>query len=219
MKAKITTKAAPKRVLVISDVDGTLVKGSLVLNHAVSLHKAGVIDLGELPALWLANLKNEKIITQLAEAYREAIVGLGVKELAVSSFLKELSSNETNFYSSLKQLVELQQAGADVLLISGSPNFLVSSFARSFGFKAAASKYHRDRRQRFTGKVTGMFSAGAKEAHLKTVDITQYDEVIAYGDTSSDAPLFALAHRSYLVDPSPETAALFADRMLQIIEA
>lgn len=205
------------RKLVVSDVDGTLVRGSLVLNHAVNLHREGHIDLGELPDQWEADKKNEVLISALADAYRTAITGKSLKDLDVPNFVRGLIADDKNFYSALNRLVELHKDGADVILISGSPNYLVNRFGKSFGFKSVASKYHRDRTQRLNGKVTGMFTAGAKQAYIDALDVSEYDEIYAFGDTASDAPLFSVAHHSVLVDPSKETFKNFGKTVQEVI--
>lgn len=205
------------RKLVVSDVDGTLVRGSLVLNHAVNLHREGHIDLGELPDQWEADKKNEVLISALAQAYRDAIVGKGMKDLAVNDFVRKLVSDDKNFYSSLERLVKLKEDGADVILISGSPQYLVGRFGRTYGFKSMASRYHRDKGQKINGRVTGMFTADAKAAYLRTLDVSSYDEILAFGDTQSDAPLFAVADRSVLVDPSAETLEVFKSSVHEVL--
>jgi HAD superfamily phosphoserine phosphatase-like hydrolase len=205
------------RTIIISDVDGTLVRGSLVLNHAVKLHEMGVIDLGPLPALWRADMKNEDLIKRLAEAYRTAIVGKTAKELYVDTFIADLVADPKNFYSSLQRLVELKEAGAEVVLISGSPNFLVERFGKHFGFSAAASKYRRDRSRRFTGECRGMFTGDAKKRYISRMKLADYGHVMAFGDTESDAPLFAVAHHSVLVDPNGATHATLAELVHEII--
>ena len=199
--------SAGPRTIVLSDVDGTLVRGSLVLDHAVWLHSTGAIDLGDIPKLWLADQKNEVLISKLAEAYREAIFGKSVKELRAHEFINSLMKLEGKFYSALDRLKEAHTAGHDVVLISGSPQFLVGAFARRFGFTAIGSIYHRDSFRRMNGLVTGMFGAEAKQKVIEKLSLERYQMIFAYGDTSSDLPLLQAAHHSVLVDPSPETLA------------
>lgn len=193
------------KTLVLSDVDGTLVRGSLVLDHAIMLHERGVIDLGTLPARWLKEPKNEKLIHQLAEAYRMAIAGKKTSELHIPEFLDSLLADPHKMYSSLERLTRHKLAGHEVVLISGSPQFLVGPFARRFGFRAVGSRYHRLRDHRLTGTVTGMFGAAAKRVEVSRMELSSYENIISYGDTSSDLPLLEVAHYSVLVDPHEET--------------
>lgn len=206
---EITTVAVVTKSIVLSDVDGTLIRGSLVLDHAVWLHAQKVIDLGDIPAKWLANQKNELLIMELAEAYRDAINGMALKELRVAEYMVEVMSTEKKFYSVLERLKLAHAAGEKVILISGSPQYLVGHFARIFGFTAIGSTYHRDKTRKLNGQVTGMFTADAKKRAIAKLNLESYARVTAYGDTSSDMPLLAAAHYSVLVDPSPETLALY----------
>lgn len=203
--------------IALSDVDGTIVRGSLVLDHACSIHKQGIINLGDLPEIWQEDQKSEEKIVALAEAYREALIGKRQSELGVSKFLDDLFANDNKFYSTLNKLKELQSEGAEVHLISGSPSFLVGPFARRLGMRHAGSLYNRTRPGHFTGKVRLMAVGSAKRDYVSSLQVNRYNEVHAFGDTSSDAPLFDVAHHSTLVDPSEQTEALFAGKVSQII--
>lgn len=191
--------------VVLSDVDGTVVRGSLVLQHAISLHETGIINLGDLPAIWRAEMKNEHHITGLAVAYQQAITGMNVADLNVDGFIDSICENSANFYSSLARLITLKSAGAEVVLVSGSPDFLVGNFGNRFGFGHAASKYALDSTGRLTGHIEGMFSAPAKRAYVNSLNLAGYRDIFAFGDTSSDVPLFEAASYSVLVDPNEET--------------
>lgn len=203
--------------IALSDVDGTIVRGSLVLDHACSIHEQGIVDLGELPEIWKADQKSEENIVALAEAYKESLVGMRQSELGVPKFLDKLFSDEGKFYSTLEKLKELQAEGAEIHLISGSPSFLVGPFARRLGMRHAGSLYSRTRPGHFTGKVRLMAVGGAKRDYVASLHVDRYDEIHAFGDTSSDAPLFDVAHYSTLVDPSAHTESLFAGKVTSII--
>lgn len=203
--------------IALSDVDGTIVRGSLVLDHACSIHKQGIINLGDLPEIWKADQKSEEKIVALAEAYRDALIGKRQSELGISKFLDDLFANDNKFYSTLDTLKELQSDGAEVHLISGSPSFLLGPFARRLGMRHAGSLYSRTRPGHFTGKVRLMAIGSAKRDYVTSLKVNRYKEVHAFGDTSSDAPLFDVAHHSTLVDPSAQTEALFAGKVQSII--
>lgn len=198
-------KKTQLKTIILSDIDGTLVRGSLVLRHAVFLHKNGICDMGDHARAWMRDQKNESLITALAETYREAIIGFTVEDLRVAEFIDDIVSDSDNFYSTLDTLVEHHHDGAPVLLISGSPEFLVESFADAFGFEHSASFYARDELGRFTGDCIGMFSGDAKRKFIAALDLSGYDRILAFGDTQSDAPLFERAHHSTLVEPSSVT--------------
>lgn len=201
----------------LSDVDGTITRGSLVLDHATMLHTRGIINLGELPAQWNADKKNETLITALAEAYRREIVGLTHESMLVKEFINE-TVRGGNFYETLSRLEQATNEGHDVVLISGSPEFLVSEFASHFGFTGIGSSYFTCENGRITGEVNGMFHAEAKREVIASLNIrSSYNEVHAYGDTMSDEPLFDAADWSVLVQPTEETLNAVAHKIDELI--
>lgn len=191
--------------IVLSDIDGTIVRGSLVLEHACYAHKEGILDLEDLPNNWNANRKDENLITKLAEAYRESIVGMTADDLHASDFVKSYADVSDNFYSTIERLVEAKKNGYTVVLISGSPSYLVTPFARKFGFRSKGSNYKRDSEGRFTGECLGMFNADSKRRHVASLKPARYSRVVAYGDTASDLPLLEVADYSVLVSPTNTT--------------
>lgn len=191
--------------LVLSDIDGTILRGSLVLQHAVYLHELGVINTGLLSHQWTNDKKNDQLIGDLATAYKNGITGKTIQELLVDEFLETITSNEENFYSSIRLIQTLQTQGADVILISGSPDFLVNKFGALYGFKTAGSSYYKDSQERFTGHIKAMFTYDAKQEYISTLELHDLEMITAFGDTQSDAPLFEVANYSFLVDPNSNT--------------
>lgn len=190
---------------VLSDVDGTLTRGSFVLDHAVFLHEQGIIDVGEEKDAWLASPKDENAITRLANAYREGIVGLTAEDLQVDKFVRDYMSDHSKFYSTLQELRIFRNRGWEVQLISGSPSFLISPFAKENGFFGKGSDYVIDKHGRFTGEVEGMFGGDAKRAFVQKLNLSRMKRVIAYGDTTSDAPLLDEADHKVIVAPNEHT--------------
>lgn len=203
--------------IALSDVDGTIVRGSLVLDHACSIHEQGIVNLGDLPEIWKEDQKSEEKIVALAEAYRDALVGKRQSELGVPKFLDKLLADSNRFYSTLDKLKNLQAQGVEVHLISGSPSFLVGPFARRLGMSHAGSLYHKTRPGHFTGQVRLMAIGSAKRDYVTSLNVNRFGKVYAFGDTASDAPLFDVAHHSTLVDPSAHTESVFAGKVHSII--
>lgn len=205
--------------IILSDVDGTITRGSLVLEHASAMHFSGQIDLGGLPAAWADNKKDEAIISKLAEAYREEIVGMTLAELGLDAFLDSYTADKGNFYTTLARLEAEKADGAHVVLISGSPNYLVKLFARRFGFEGVGSFYHADASGALTGNVDAMFHATAKRSYVASMGLTESMTVHAYGDTASDVPLFEVAEHSVLVDPNEHTLVACAGMYQELLHA
>lgn len=200
--------------VVLSDVDGTIVRGSLVLDHAVYLHDEGIIDLGVLPSQWLVDRKNEGLIARLAEQYRKNITGFSVADLRVDEFLDSYLNSPDAFYSVFYRLVAYRNRGASVLLISGSPDYLVENFANRFGFIGIGSVYVTNSNGVISGDIKGMFSASSKRevvCSLRGRHIAR-----AFGDTKSDFPLIESAEVGYLVEPNESTLRVAPHGVRQI---
>jgi len=192
--------------LFITDMDGTLTKGSIVLEHAGFLIEKGLIkDDGSYQA-WNVDRKNEKLIVAVAENYRKEITGKTIDELHVDEFIQSALENESNWYSTLKNLQRERKQGHDVVIISGSSNFLVQGVAKALGFVGVGTWYYTDEQGRLTGEVNGMFGFEAKDKWIKeNLDLENYVMVTGLGDTASDFAIFAHSDYSILVEPTKET--------------
>lgn len=191
--------------LFLSDVDGTLVKRSLMLSHAGFLLKHGLISDNGIYDAWRQDVKNEDLISHLAEHYRFEIIGKTVNDLHVSDYLSTYLANNNNVYSTLEKLCEEKEKGNDVHLVSGSPDFLVERLAMLYGFEWKSSKYYTNKNAEFTGKVKGMYSKRQKQNYVKKLDLSDYSHITALGDTKSDEGLFVFGDYNILVDPSQQT--------------
>jgi phosphoserine phosphatase len=182
------------------------------------MHNEKLIDLGDHPKLWEADRKNESLIGAFAEAYREAIVGMSLEDLRIPEFVDQITADRSNFYSTIDRLEALHGEGYQIHLISGSPGYIVDEFAGRFGFRSAGSLYRRTG-GRFNGKCRLMATAAAKAEYIAKFDSRrQRTHTIAFGDTASDAPLFASADYSVLVSPNDKTEAAIgslADEILR----
>lgn len=205
--------------IALCDVDGTIVKSSLVLSHAVKLSNDGVINVGDLGKDWVKDMKNETIISSLAEAYREEIIGRTADEIGAAEHIVDFISDNRNFYSSvISRLVKMKQSGDDVFLISGSPGFLIEPLAAHFNFVGVGSDYKVNDKKQFTGEIEAMFHGDAKRNFVSKMNLDQYKEIHAYGDTQSDVPLFEKANYSVLVAPNNETRSALQNVVHEIIE-
>lgn len=192
--------------LFITDLDGTLTKKSLVLGHAGYLIENGIMRDTGIYKAWCDDMKNEKLIVALAEEYRHQITGKKVNDLLIHDFIEEFLSDENNWYSTLEMLETARNFGDDVILITGSSDFLVRELAEQLNFDYYATKYHINKDLTLNGEITGMFADFQKsEVIEKYIDLHLYNEVIGLGDTASDFGIFQHCNVNYLVDPTKET--------------
>lgn len=192
--------------LLLTDVDGTLTKESLVLNHAGFLIEKGVIkDDGSFKA-WKQDLKNESLITAVAENYRSGITGLKESDMRASEFVLDFFSQKDKWYETIDDLTAFKSNGFDIYLITGSSDFLVKHLAEELQVDYFATEYLKDENGCFTGKVNGMFSETQKEDCIQwNININKYENIHAWGDTASDYGLFKYANYTRLVEPTKQT--------------
>lgn len=198
-----------KRDLIISDLDGTLTKKSLVLEHYGYLIKNDIVEDDGTYKAWSMDMKNEKLITECAMSYQRAIIGKSINELEVMDFVTEFVYNDDNWHLEVMETLEVARdfGNTDIVLITGSADFLVQPLCEILGFDSFSTIYTRDLKTgKLDGNVIGMFAEGQKsECIQKNIDLHLYNEVIGYGDTASDFGIFQYCHKNYLVEPTKET--------------
>lgn len=201
--------------LILTDVDGTLTKKSVVLSHAGYLVEQGIIkDDGSYEA-WSQDMKNESLIVAVAENYRSQITGLKESDMQAEKFIHEFYTDKKNWYDTLKILRSQVKNGYEVCLVTGSSDFLIKHLADILQCSYHATEYLKDENGRFTGSVNGMFSETQKDDCIQwNYNISEYDIVEAWGDTASDYGLFKHADYNVLVDPTFETLKTLAQKMI-----
>ena len=199
--------------LLLTDVDGTLTRKSVVLSHAGFLIEKGIIqDNGSYEA-WKKDMKNESLIVAVAEHYRSQITGKKESDLMPEEFVKSFLNKKENWYSTLEELKEKNKNGShEIILVTGSSDFLVKELAILLDCKYKATQYLKEN-ERFTGEVVGMFSESQKDSFVqKEVDKSKFSEIEAWGDTVSDYGLFKHAEKITLVEPTEKTLKAVATK-------
>lgn len=195
-----------KNTIILTDLDGTLTRKSLVLEHAGFLIKHGIMTDNGIYKAWQEDMKNEHLIVALAEEYRHQITGKTEKELMCYEFVEEFLDNEENWYNTLEMVTDAQNFGATVVLITGSAEFLVRILAEKLNFDYFATLYHKNKDNTLNGEITGMFSDSHKSEVIENyIDLHLYDDVIGMGDTASDYGIFKHCNYNYLVEPTAQT--------------
>ena len=191
--------------LILTDVDGTLTRKSVVLSHAGFLIEKGTIkDDGSFQA-WKKDVKNESLIVAVAENYRNEITGKTEKEMHAEEFVSQFLEDKKNWYETLDDLKEKILQGFEVILVTGSSDFLVKHLADFLGCSYYATEYLKTN-DRFTGKVKGMFSESQKDDCIQwNINTNEYSYIEAWGDTASDFGLFKHADYRLLVEPTKQT--------------
>lgn len=209
MKAIVNMKDlyAMEGAIFLSDMDGTLTKGSIVLEHAGYLIEKGYIkDDGSYEA-WVKDVKNETLIVAVAENYRHQLKGLKVEDLHVKEFIAKQLEDENKWYSTLGLLKQAKENGNRVVIISGSSDFLVEEIASQLGFEGYGSRYLKDEEGKLNGELVGMFGEESKDELINNELLKGEEDkfIVGLGDTSADNGIFKNANYNILVEPTSQT--------------
>ena len=198
------------------DIDGTLYRNSLMIEHFKKLVKYEVID----PRLWHSNVKYtykewrkrvrhyEDYMLELIDIYIDALKGRKKSDLEFISN-QVIRLNGDIVYKFTRDRIKWHQENRHkVFFISGSPNFLVSKMAEKYGVDAyRGAEYLLDEAGHFTGDVVPMWDSESKDGAIRQL---QHDYQIdleqsyAYGDTNGDLSMLRKVGRPVAINPTQE---------------
>lgn len=101
----------------------------------------------------------------------------------------------------LREIGELRDKGFSIVIVSASPENWIRTWAENIGAGLLATRLEtRDEKQaRLTGRILGHNCHGNEKVRRidQAFDLDSFDEIYAYGDTSGDKPMLALAHHPF----------------------
>ncbi len=198
------------------DIDGTLFRDSLMIEHFKKLLKYEVLD----QALWHTSLKYkyenwkkrrgnyDDYMLELVDIYVEALKGMDRSKMEfVINQVIDLKGDAVYMYTR-DRIARHREQGDLVFFVSGSPDYLVHKMARKYGITdAIGSRYRMDGEDRFTGQVGRMWDAESKQKALAKF-ARQYDldmeASAAYGDTNGDISMFRMSGCPVAFNPTRE---------------
>lgn len=205
-----------KDIVAFFDIDGTLFRNSLMIEHFKKLIKYEVID----NSLWHNKVKPvyedwEKRYGDF-EHYLEIVADIYIEELkgVNKSYIEFIASQVINVngdmvYKYSRDRIEWHKSkGHKVFFISGSPDFLVSKMAEKYGAtEYRGTKYIVDQDNNFTGEIMKMWDSANKQKildeFLSTYDIDLKNSY-AYGDTTGDLSMLRMVGNSVAINPNRE---------------
>jgi len=198
------------------DIDGTLYRNSLMIEHFKKLVKYEVVD----PGVWHTSVKDafiewrkrvgeyEDYMLELVAIYYEALKGRREADLEfISNQVINLNGDIVYKYTR-NQILWHQSQGHKVFFISGSPEFLVRKMALKYeidGYRGTG--YLTDHEGRYTGEVLPMWDSDSKN---KAIDeLTKQYEIdlsksYAYGDTNGDYAMLLKVGHPVAINPAKE---------------
>lgn len=198
------------------DIDGTLYRNSLMIEHFKKMVKYEVID----PGLWHTGVKPaflewrkrvgeyENYMLELVAIYYEALKGRRAADLEfISNQVIHLHGDVVYKYTR-NRILWHQMQGHKVFFISGSPDFLVSKMAEKYqidGYRGTG--YLIDSEGCFTGEVSPMWDSESKnkaiDNFVKAFDI-DLSKSYAYGDTTGDYSMLCRVGNPVAINPARE---------------
>ncbi|MGL4687930.1 MAG: HAD family hydrolase [Fusobacteriaceae bacterium] len=197
------------------DIDGTIYRNSLLIEHFKKLIKYELIDINE----YESNIKNsftlwderkgdyDNYLQDLTGTYVEAIKGLSLQyNNFIADQVVDLKGNRVYKYS--RERVEWHKnQGHKVIFISGSPDFLVKRMAEKMGADDYCGSHYLTTDNKLTGEVKPMWDTPNK---IKAIDVfcEKYNIILkdsyAYGDTNGDYGMLSLVGHPKAINPSRE---------------
>jgi len=195
------------------DIDGTLFRNSLMIEHFKKMIRYEVID----PSLWYGRLREsysewEKRYGDFND-YMDELVQIYVKVLKGinKSYIEFIASQVINInwdkvYRYTRARIKWhKEQGHKIFFISGAPDFLVEKMAEKYqvtDFKA--TQYIVDENNNFTGKVISMWDSDNKQEAINEL-VSQYNVDLkasfSYGDTTGDLSMLKIVGNPVAVNP------------------
>ncbi|MBN1468955.1 MAG: HAD-IB family hydrolase [Fusobacteriaceae bacterium] len=198
------------------DIDGTLYRDSLMIEHFKKLIRYEVVD----PAVWHNNTKKtfhdwdkrqgnyDDYLLELCEIYVESMKGLNRDHVEFISEQVIKLKGERVYKFTRERIRWHQSQGHKIIFISGSPDFLVSKMAKKYGATDfCGSTYLVDENNNFTGEVIPMWDSKSKQKSI--ADFTKkynldLSSSYAYGDTHGDVTMFRAVGHPIAINPAKE---------------
>ncbi len=196
------------------DIDGTIYRNSLLIEHFKMMVKYEYINM----MTWEGKVKEKFIkwekrigdyddyLEELVETYVDALKNYSKSDMDfIARRVIELKGDRVYKYTRDRLKYHLDK-GHKVIIISGSPDFLVGKMAEKYGVKDfRGSEYIIDENGIFTGEVKPMWDAKNKKRVIKqyceeySIDLKKS---YAYGDTTGDFTMFKQVGNAIAINPA-----------------
>jgi HAD superfamily hydrolase (TIGR01490 family) len=214
-------------IVAFFDIDGTIFRNSLMIEHFKKLIKYEVIN----PAIWYTRVKKvyhewdsrhgdfEQYLEVLAEVYINELKGVNKSYIEFIANQVIHVNGDMVYKYSRDQIEWHKKQGHKVFFISGSPDFLVSKMAEKYDItEYRGTVYKVDEKNEFTGEIIRMWDSESKQRILEEL-ILKYDVDLdnsyAYGDTTGDLSMLRMVGNPVAINPNkPLFLAIKEDKIL-----
>lgn len=206
-----------KQIAAFFDIDGTIYRNSLMIEHFKKLIKYELLEEGSYQSnveesfrLWDTREGDyDEYLTKLVELYVKVIKGLST---SYNDFISDqvVYLKGSRVYSYTREKIKWhKEQGHKVIFISGSPDFLVSRMAKKWeADDFEGSTYKLDETgKKYSGEITPMWDSQHKIEALEKfrqkydIDLSQS---YAYGDTKGDFSMLTCVGFPRAINPSRE---------------
>lgn len=197
------------------DIDGTIYRNSLLIEHFKKLIKYDLLAFSEYDTrvkepfkLWDERMGNyDNYLEDLTKTYIDAIKNLPLKyNDFVADQVVQLKGDRVYAYTR-KMIKWHKQQGHLVIFISGSPDFLVSRMAQKWNANDYCGSTYHIKDDKLTGEISPMWDSENKlksiQHFCKKYDI-ELEKSYAYGDTNGDITMMRLVGNPKAINPSLE---------------
>lgn len=196
------------------DIDGTLVRESILIKHFKKLVKYGIIDEKH----WVNTIRPkyeaferrhgdfDDYLDKVSSVYKDELVGLE-KSLIDFTAQQVIDEGGEMVYRYTRDRIQWHKdQGHKVFFISGSPDFLVGKLAKIYnitGFRG--THYDFDENNVFQGDIIQMWDSESKQREFQRIR-DEYDidlsKSYAYGDTNGDFSMLKTMGNAVAINPS-----------------
>ena len=197
------------------DIDGTLYRDSLMVEHFKKLIKYDIID----QKAWFEHARDtfmdwdkrqgnyDDYLLEVCDLYVESLIGLDKTCIDFTSDqVIKLKSDRVYKYTRSRINWHLDQ-GHKVIFISGSPNFLVEKMAKKYSVTDFIGSNYVFENDIFNGTVIPMWDSSSKNTAIDDF-VKKYDidlsKSYAYGDTNGDINMLKRVGNPIAINPTKE---------------
>ncbi|MEW9123186.1 MAG: HAD-IB family hydrolase [Thermotaleaceae bacterium] len=205
-----------KTIAAFFDIDGTLYRDSLMVEHFKKLMKYEVIDA----ALWHRNAKQtyqnwdkrqgnyDDYLLEIADIYIQSMKGLNSRQMEFITDQVIHQKGDRVYRYTRARIAWHRCHQHKILFISGSPSYLVSKMAEKYEVEDyRGTEYLTDEAGNYTGEIIQMWDSENKhKAILEFVDRYDIDleKSYSYGDTNGDLSMLAMVGHPIAINPTKE---------------
>lgn len=204
------------------DIDGTLYRDSLMVEHFKKLIKYDIID----QKAWFENARDtfmdwdkrqgnyDDYLLQLCDLYVDSLKGLDKTCIDfTSNQVIKLKADRVYKYTRSRINWHLNN-GHKVIFISGSPDFLVEKMAKKYGVSDCLGSKYVFEDDMFNGTVIPMWDSISKN-HAIDDFVEKYNidlsKSFAYGDTNGDINMLRRVGNPVAINPTKELLSQIAN--------